>query len=103
MKIADFRIQTTPPDAPSSSSVIGVYANASGVLVSHTSAGVINQVGAVFTGSSSAIANTGGAARLFTGVTFGGNGSATATGLANPAIWLGVQINGSQYYLPAYS
>lgn len=51
MKIADFRIQTTQPDVPTTSSVVGVYADASGSLVSLNAAGIKYNVGQLFTGS----------------------------------------------------
>lgn len=51
MKVADLRIQTTTPDVPTTSSVVGVYADPSGVLVSLNAAGTRYNVGQVFTGS----------------------------------------------------
>ena len=103
MKIADFAIQTTPPDSYGVG-YVGLYANNSGILVTKTAAGVIAQVGTVLTGSPTAIANTGGSAMIASGTTvFGGNGSTRATGLANPALWISVNVNGGTYYLPAYS
>ena len=106
MKIADFRIQTTAPDAPSSSSVIGVYADASGVLISKTSAGVTAQVGSQFLGTylNTAIV-TGGASYLGTGTYWGPDVGvlAKATGLAVPSKWLQVDISGTKYAVPAYA
>ncbi len=49
MKIADFRIQTGVPDAPSTS-VVGVYADASGRLIAKTSTSSLFQVGTQLTG-----------------------------------------------------
>jgi hypothetical protein len=102
MKIADFRIQTTAPDAPSAG-VVGLYANASGILLTQNSAGTVTQVGTQFTGVTTSAAQTGGIAKLATGVVFGGKGSAIATGLANPTVWIPYTFNGLPYYIPAYS
>jgi hypothetical protein len=106
MKIADFRIQTTAPGAPSSSSVIGVYADASGVLISKTSAGVTAQVGSQFLGTylNTAVVS-GGTSCLGTGAYWGPTvGTANpATGLAVPNKWLQVDISGTKYAVPAYS
>ena len=51
MKIADLRIQTTRPDVPTTSSVVGVYADPSGAIVSLNAAGTIYPVGQLYTGS----------------------------------------------------
>lgn len=50
MKIADFRLQTSVPDAPGTS-VVGVYADASGRLISRNSAGALFMVGSQVTGT----------------------------------------------------
>lgn len=51
MQNADFRVKTTEPSAPSTSSVVVVYADASGRLVSKNSASALTQVGTQFTGT----------------------------------------------------
>lgn len=87
MKIADFRVQSTAPDAPTTSSVVGVYADTSGRLISKTSAGVLTQVGTQFTGTISA-------ASVVSGALLGGSVSG----------WLPVTgPNGQKWVIPAYS
>lgn len=101
MKIADFRIQTTKPDAPSAG-VVGLYADASGVLRIQNSAGTLYNLGGAATGTFTTLPNTGGAGRIASGVVFGGGNSVSATGLANPAIWIPYVANGTTYYVPGY-
>jgi hypothetical protein len=106
MKIADLRIQTTAPDAPSSSSVIGLYADASGVLVTKTSAGVVTRVGSsVLSNYGNTQIVTGGASRLVTGVYFGPDvgGVGLGTGLGLPSTWLNFTVSGTTYGVPAYA
>lgn len=49
MNIADFRIQTGVPTTPPAG-VVGLYANASGALITQSSAGVKYQIGGQLTG-----------------------------------------------------
>jgi len=112
MKIADFRIQSTSPDSPVTN-VLGVYVNSSGILVTKTSAGVIAQLGAQYTGAVAQVAvatgvvvNDGDNLGLSTGVYFGvNNGSAQQqTGLGTPVGWLPVVgPAGQNWVIPAYS
>ena len=90
MKIADFRVQTTVPDAPGAG-VVGVYADASGRLVAKGSDSILRGVGLFFTGSvqNNGIA-TGGAVGLGTGVVFTNDTNTVQTGLGNPAKWFTV-------------
>ena len=101
MKIADLRIQTTTPSSPSVG-VVGLFANVSGVPVTVDSNGIVTQVGNSYL-TASLVTPTGGIARLGTGVVFGGNSSAIATGLANPTRWLAVTVSGQNLVIPAYS
>ena len=102
MKIADFRTQTTVPSAPTAG-VIGLYADASGVLTIQNSAGSLYKVAGAATGTFTSLAITGGSARLATGVVYGGNNSAITTGLATPAIWIPYVANGTTYLIPGYN
>ncbi len=102
MKIADFRVQSSTPSAPSAG-VIGLFADASGVLTIQNSAGSLYKMAGAVTGTFTSIANTGGAARIASGVVFGGGNSLNATGLANPAIWIPYTVNGTNYYIPGYN
>lgn len=86
MKVADFRIQTSEPDAPSTS-VIGVYADASGVLQAKTSAGTIVQVGAAWTGVIASTAIQSGVNMVI---------------LAASGVWLPVKVGTVNYAIPAY-
>jgi len=103
MKIADLRIQTSVPDAPTVG-VVGLYANASGVPVTINSAGVITRVGEnVLTTYSNTNIVTGGAAYLQTGVVFTSATSGPVTGLGQPSTWLNFTVSGITYAVPAYS
>lgn len=103
MKIADFRIQTTDPDAPAAN-LVGVFADASGRLVAKEVGGRTFQAGTFFTGSvgNGSIA-TGGSATLTSGTVFGNNGG-VQTGLGHPFTWLPVRgPNNENLFVPAYS
>ena len=101
MKIADFRIQTTAPDAPSSSSVIGVYANTSGVLVTKDSVGNVRTVGQVWnlTVSGAGISMANG---TFSGVATGSAGNLGPTGIAARYLIV-VGPSGEKLAIPAYN
>ena len=102
MKNADFRIQTSAPSAPSSSSVQLVYADASGRLISENSAGALFQVGASYTGSVGMAAIATGIATFVTGTTVGATGY-SITGLSAPNLWLPViGPNNQRLAIPAY-
>lgn len=105
MKIADFRPQTSVPDSPSAG-VVGIYANASGALISLDSAGRQVQIGGQYTGSATnAQVITGGSMALTSGVVFSAPAAGgVVTGLANPTIWLRVLGVGNQdLVIPAYA
>lgn len=101
--IKDFRIQTTAPNTPASSTV-GIYADASGYLIHKFSDGTIIQAGTLFTGQvlTASIA-TGQGKQTVTGFYYGPAGSAaTVTGLATPHVWLPYKFDGKMYGVPAY-
>lgn len=100
MKIADMRVQTTSPTAPDAG-VVGLYANASGVLVKITSAGTTSSVADDFL---TTYTNTNVVTGRFsqTGLCFG-SAVANNTGLATPTVWLRVNVSGTNYAVPAYA
>ena len=106
MKIADLRVQSTNPTAPSAG-VVGLFANASGFLTTITSAGVVAMVANQLTGNFTAIAQTGGVAQFATGsvvtYVYGGKNSITTTGLATPDRWIPFVTNGITYLVPGYT
>ena len=104
MKIADFRIQTTAPDAPSDG-VIGLYATSNGLVMKSSDS--------VLTGVSTPVLHayvngqivTGGASSINTGSYWGPDvgGNKQATGLALPNVWLRFNVSGTNYGVPAYA
>lgn len=100
MKIADLRIQSTTPSAPATN-VVGIYANANGVLTSINSAGVLSQVGTTYTGFSATTVVQTGVSTAHTGIVIG-RGPNTYV-LGTPEVFLPVTINGSGLLIPAYS
>lgn len=113
MKIADLRVQTTPPDAPSAN-VVGLYANASGQVVTINSDGLVSSLGAsaflngsnasyIGTGSIPGALVTGGAVgTVRTGVIFG-ESVANQVGMGQPFRWLPViGASGERLAIPAY-
>lgn len=106
MKIADFRKQTTAPDNPSTSSVVGLYADTNGYLIHVTSAGVKSLAATLFSGvvpqTSIATGGAGTATGLWFGSTAGGAG-VEQTGLGSPTIWIPIRYNSTTYAVPAYA
>lgn len=100
MKINDYRIQTETPTTPVAS-VVGVYANASGVLQKINEAGTVTDLSADFSRTyTNASVVTGRFSQ--TGLCFGSL-TANNTGLATPTVWLRVNVSGTNYAVPAYA
>lgn len=92
MKIADLRVQTSAPDAPSDG-VVGLYANASGIPVTINSAGTVTQVGAVWTAGVAA------SSKISTGIIAGGTATVPAI---QSGIFVGISVSGINYAFPVY-
>ena len=105
MKIADLRVQTSTPTAPSAG-VIGLYANSQGVLVTETPDGTVSGVGSIGLNSyTRSQVVTGGASYLITGSYWGPTigGALPATGLSVPSVWVQFHLSGTNYAIPAYA
>jgi len=94
MKIADLRIQTSTPTAPSVG-VVGLYANASGIPVTINSAGTVVQVGASW------ISNIATASVISTGIAGIPGGTASVPAIQS-GIFLGVTVSGINYCFPVF-
>jgi len=105
MKIADLRIQTTAPNAPSVG-VVGLYANVSGVPVTINSDGVISAVGGeILTTYPLTAVVSGGSSVIGTGAYWGPSVGAglPSTGLGMPSKWIRMNVSGTNYAIPAYA
>lgn len=101
MKIADLRVQSSTPDATSSSSVLGLYVTANSGLTLLDTAGVRRGVSSTFSGTyGTGNVFTGNAINhLQTGVVIGSG----ALLLGSPQIFLPITVGGTGYLIPAYS
>jgi hypothetical protein len=110
----ELRIQSTTPSAPSSSSVIKTYVDASGILMAINSNGTTYQVGTQVVNTIAMLGQTvptglsvllGGAGIAVTGIRYGGTGSANLnTFLGAPNGFLPfIDASGQSIAIPYYT
>ena len=102
MRCAEFNVNATTPTSSIAPNNVGLFANASGYLISLASGGAITQVGSVFTGVVQPQSIPTGQKQALSGVFYGAATGPVVTGLGHPTIWLPVKFNGADFAIPAY-